>query len=80
MGIDMSNYLYLIVIIHGMVESVQRFDRTNVDAAERAFISALMHYTRDLFPAYDIPACLEDGYAEIGQTSSVQLHWSDKGY
>lgn len=73
-------YVYLIVIMHGLVEEVTRFTRDQVVLAERAFVDAMEarlsnfeDYTHD-----DIQACLEDGYEGFGGGDcSIQLHWGD---
>jgi len=75
----MSNYVYVIVIIGEMVESLQRFTRDDVVLAERAFIDAMsdrLSNFEDYTPA-DIQACIEDGYEGFGQSNSIQIHWAD---
>lgn len=72
-------YVYLIVILHGMVETLMRFDRADVDDAELAFVSAMEHHIQN-FNEYDgdeIDACLEDGFEGWHGDCSIQLHWAD---
>jgi hypothetical protein len=75
----MKDFVYIIVIVHEMVESVQRFDRADVKKAEEAFVSAIAHYRRDgdALTQHYLEGCLEDGYESFGQGCSIQLHWSN---
>lgn len=73
-------YVYLIVIMHGMVEELIRYPRANVQDAEQEFVNQMARHLSN-FEDYgqgDIDACLEDGFEGFGGGDcSIQLHWSD---
>lgn len=73
-------YVYLIVIIHGMVEEVTRYSRNDVNLAETEFVNQMERRLSnfDEYTNVDIDACLEDGFEGFGGGDcSIQLHWSD---
>jgi ferritin-like protein len=76
----MSDFVYMIVIIHGMVEEVMQFPREDAHVAEQQFVNAMAERISnfDDYTDGDIQACLEDGFEGFGGGDcSIQLHWSD---
>ena len=75
----MMPYVYLIVIVHGMVEELIRYPRDQVLDAEQEFVNQMERHLSNFedYTQGDIEACLEDGYEGFGDGNSIQLHWSD---
>ena len=73
-------YVYLIVIMHGMVEEILRYPREATSAAEHEFVNQMERRISnfDEYSVTDIDACLEDGFEGFGGGDcSIQLHWAD---
>lgn len=75
----MSDFIYVIVIMNGMVMDLRRFTRDQVVYAEQAFVEAMSAHLSNYadYTDGDIQACLEDGYEGFGDGNSIQLFWSD---
>ncbi len=76
----MSEYVYLIVVLHGVVEEVIRFTRENVHVAEQTFVHRMGDHIHNFmdYSVEDVQACVEDGFEGFGGGDcSIQLHWSD---
>jgi len=73
-------YVYLIVIMHGMVEELIRYPREAASTAEHEFVNQMERRISnfDEYTVTDIDACLEDGFEGFGGGDcSIQLHWAD---
>lgn len=75
----MSDFVYVIVTMDGMVTSLECFTRANVLLAEQAFVKELQQHLANFadYTDADVQACVEDGYEGFGNDNSIQLHWAD---
>lgn len=75
----MSDFIYVLVIMNGMVTSLERFTRDDVVLAELAFVEELQEHLTNYedYTDADIQSCVEDGYEGFGDGNSIQLHWAD---
>ncbi len=73
-------YVYLIVIMHGLVDTLIRYPRDDVKQAELEFVNQMARHLSNFedYSHADIDACLEDGFEGFGGGDcSIQLHWAD---